>query len=233
MVTKRDDIIEKIFEKLEKFLDAFFGAQTRAFNNFINRFFVYRYEEANTGMYAVFHSPERLLKAAKAVRERGYDQFDCFSPFPIHGLEYAMGYQRSKLPYVTFFGGLTGFILAVFVQTISHENIIPYTFTRAIDAYPNLNSYPLNYGGKPTFSWPAMIPISFELTVLFAGLSTVITLMILSRMPKPSRIPLDERITDDKFVLWISGSSKNYNEDQIRALFQELGAEEIKKVGEK
>lgn len=224
-------VIEKIFESLEKFLDQFFGKQIEFIDNFLLKYFKYRYDEPVSGIYGVFSTPERILKAAKLAKENGYTDFDCFTPFPVHGLEHAMGHERSKLPYVTFFAGLTGLLLAIFLQTNAHENIIPYTITRAIDAYPNLNSYPLDYGGKPTFSWPAMIPVSFELTVLFGGLGTVLGLFLLSRMPKASRVPIHEAVTDDKFVIFISSSSKNYNVENITKLFQEIGAEEIKTVG--
>lgn len=224
-------IIEKIFESLEKFLDQFFGKQIEFVDNFLLKSFKYRYNEPVSGIYGVFSTPERILKVAKLAKEKGYTDFDCFTPFPVHGLEHAMGYERSKLPYLTFFAGLTGLLLAVFLQTNAHENIIPYTITRAIDAYPNLNSYPINYGGKPTFSWPAMIPVSFELTVLFGGLGTVVGLFLLSRMPKASRVPIHEGVTDDKFVIFIPSTSKNYNVDNITKLFQEIGAEEIKTVG--
>ncbi len=223
--------LEKVFEPLEKFLDNFFGKQKEAFENFILKVFKYRYEEPVSGIYGVFSTPERILKAAKVVKEQGYTDFDCFTPFPVHGLEHAMGYERSKLPYLTFFAGFTGFLLAFFLQTIVHENIIPYTITHAIDAYPNLNSYPINYGGKPTFSWPAMIPVCFELTVLFGGLGTAAGLLLLARMPKVSRVPLHEGITDDKFVIFISSTSKNYDVSTITKLLQELGAEEINTVG--
>ncbi len=224
-------MLEKLFESFEKFFDKFFGSQIQALENFLIKTFKDKYEEPGKGIFAIFSSPEKILEASKKVKEKDYSDFDCFTPFPVHGLEYAMGHSRSKLPYLTFFAGLAGFLAAVFIQTIVHENIIPVTITEAINAYPNLNSYPINYGGKPTFSWPAMIPIAFELTVLFAGLGTVAGLFLLSRLPKASRIPLDESLTNDKFGIFIYSSSKNYNEEEIKRLFQELGAEIIKTVG--
>lgn len=225
------ELLEKIFSSIENFLDKFFGSQIEFFDKLLKKAFHYRYEEPTKGIYAVFNSPEKLLSSAKKLKEKGYTNLDAFSPFPIHGLEHALGYERSKLPYLTFFAGLTGFLFAFFLQYNTHENLISYTITHAIDAYPNLNSYPLNYAGKPTFSWPAMIPICFELTVLFSGLTTVAGLLLLSRMPKPSRIPLEDSITNDKFVIWIPSDSANYNEEQIKALLQEFHPEKIKTVG--
>lgn len=223
--------LEKFFEALERFFDVFFGKQIELFDTLIVNFFKYRYDEPTKGIYAVFNTPEQLLKVANDLRNKGYTNLDAFSPFPIHGLEHALGYQRSRLPYLTFFAGLTGFLFALFLQYNTHENLIPTTITHSIDAYPNLNSYPLNYGGKPTFSWPAMIPICFELTVLFAGLFTVAGLFLLARMPKPSRINLEEDLTNDKLAIWIPSTSKNYNEDQIKEILSKFNPEVIKMVG--
>ena len=174
-------------EKLEQFLDRFFEKQYVAFRTLLDKAFEYTYRETDKGVFGLFSTPEQISDAAKKTKEKGYTNFDCLTPFPVHGLEFDMGFKRSKLPYVTFFAGLTGFLIAFLLQFIVHEQVINYTITRAIDAYPNLNSYPLNIGGKPTYSWPAMIPICFELTVLFGGLATVTGLFMISRLPKPFR----------------------------------------------
>ncbi len=224
-------VLERFFEILETFFDKFFGKQSEFFNQLFTKFFQYRYEEPVKGVYAIFRTPEELLKVAKELHQKGYTNLDAFSPFPIHGLEHSLGYQRSRLPYLAFFAGLTGFLFAFFLQYNTHENLITTTITHAIDAYPNLNSYPLNYGGKPTFSWPAMIPICFELTVLFAGLTTVVGLFVLSRMPKVSRVNLDDNLTNDKFAIWIPSTSAKYNEEEIKSLLSKYNPEIIKTVG--
>ncbi|MFN3604381.1 MAG: DUF3341 domain-containing protein [Leptonema sp. (in: bacteria)] len=224
-------LLDNILNSIEKFLDRFFGKQIEFFDNLLLKWFRYSYEEPAKGIYAVFDTPEKLLKSAQILKNNGYTNLDAFTPFPIHGLEYALGYERSRLPYLTFFAGLTGFLFAFFLQYNTHENLISTTITHAIDAYPNLNSYPLDYGGKPTFSWPAMIPICFELTVLFGGLGTVAGLFLLSRMPKSSRMPIEVRSTNDKFVIWIPSNSNHYNEEQIKSTLQQLNPEIIKTVG--
>lgn len=221
-----------ITEKLELFFDRFFEKQFVAFRNLLDKGFEYTYRETETGVFGLFGTPEQISDAAKKTNAKGYTNFDCLTPFPVHGLEFDMGFKRSKLPYVTFFAGLTGFLIAFLLQFIVHEQVIDYTITRAIDAYPNLNSYPLNIGGKPTYSWPAMIPICFELTVLFGGLATVAGLFMISGLPKPFRKVLHPSITDDKFCLWIPSDSANYDEEGVKAFLQELGAEEITSVKE-
>ncbi|MEQ8353553.1 MAG: DUF3341 domain-containing protein [Leptospiraceae bacterium] len=219
-------------EKLEQFFDRFFEKQYVAFRNILDKAFEYTYRETEKGVFGLFNTPEQISDAAKKTKEKGFTNFDCLTPFPVHGLEFDMGFKRSRLPYVTFFAGLTGFTIAFLLQFIVHEQVINYTITRAIDAYPNLNSYPLNIGGKPTYSWPAMIPICFELTILFGGLATVAGLFMISRIPRPFRRILHPSITDDKFCLWIPEDSANYDEEGVKSFLQEMGAEEITSVKE-
>lgn len=214
--------------KLEATLDRFFDGQVQAFQKLLEKAFEYTYRETEKGVFGLFSTPEQISHAAAETHKKGYTNFDCLSPFPVHGLEHAMGLGRSRMPYIAFWMAMIGFSLAMFIQTNVHEMIIPVTFTHAIDAMPNLNSYPINYGGKPTFSWPAMIPVTFELSVLFAGaIGTITGLLLLSKMPKPSRKILHPSITDDKFCLWIPTDSANYNEDGVKSFMKELGAEEI------
>lgn len=224
--------IEEILTKLEEFLDRFFGAQIDAFNNIVLKIFKYRFRETEKGIFGLFDSPEKISEAAKATVKKGYTNFDCLTPFPVHGIEFDMGLSRSKVPYITFFGGLTGFLLGFFLQYNAHEQLISTTITHMIDAYPNLNSYPQNFGGKDTYAWPAMIPVLFELTVLMGGLSTVTGMYMLGGIPKPFRKVLHPSITDDKFCLWIPDDSANYNEEEVKAFMEELGAQEITVVKE-
>lgn len=220
--------LESPMTKIEASLDRFFGGQLEAFERLLVKGFEYTYRETEKGVFGLFSTPEQILHAAGKTREKGYTNFDCLSPFPVHGLEYEMGYHRSKMPYIAFFMALLGLATSIFLQANVHEMVIPVTFTHAIDAMPNFNSYPINIGGKPSFSWPAMIPVCFELSVLFAGtIGTISGLLILSKMPKPSRKILHPSITDDKFCLWIPTDSANYNEDGVQSFLRELGAEEI------
>ena len=132
-----------------------------------------------------------------------------------------MGLPRSRLPYVTFFAGLAGFILALSLQTFVHHPLFSPLFSY-FDAFPNFRSYPLNIGGKPTFSWPAMIPILFELTVLFGGLATAFFLIWSVAYFAPSEKFLDPAITNDKFCLWVPSDSKDYEAKSLEAIFQSV-----------
>lgn len=216
--------LDNIFQPLERLLDRVFGAILPGIHNTVNRLFEYQYLETRKGVFGLFDTGEKIKKAAKAAFEKGYTNFDCMTPFPVHGLEFDMGLKRSKLPFVTFFMGMTGTTLAFFLQFGVHEQF---------STIPYMNSYPLNIGGKSTFSWPAMVPICFELTVLLGGQFTAATLMLLSKMPRPFRKPLHKDITNDKFALWIPASSEGYSEEGARAFLASLGAQEITAVDEK
>src|SRR5215469_423663 len=107
------------------------------------------------GLMAEFGDPDELLGAARRTYEEGYRQIDAFTPFPIEGLAGAIGFHRTRLPVIVLVGGLVGCFGGFFLQW-----------------WPNVIGYPLNIGGKPWNSWPAFIPITFELTILLAALST-------------------------------------------------------------
>ena len=218
--------------EFEKIADRFFEFPVKLLYKFLDGFFEYTYQETKRGIFGLFDSPEKISSAAKAARDKGLTGFDCLTPFPVHGLEFDMGLNRSKIPYITFFAGITGLIISFMLQFAVHENVLPVTISRFFDAYPNLNSYPMNFGGKPTYSWPAMIPICFELTVLLGGHTTVIGMLLMSRIPRPSRRILHPDITNDKFCLWIPDSSKSYSEEGMKKFLSELGAKNITVVKE-
>mgnify|MGYP001049081804 CR=1 FL=1 len=220
--------LEATFEKIESALDRFFGKQTEMVENAVEKAFEYTYRETTNGVFGLFDTPEDLTNAAKESVKKGYTNFDCLSPFPIHGMEFAMGLNRSRLPYFVFIMGMLGLLISFLLQFSVHEHVVGVTFSHAFDALPNLNSYAMNFGGKPTFSWPAMMPISFELTVLFAGpIGALIALLALAKLPKSSRKILHPSITDDKFCLWIPSDSANFETEAVKSFMGELGATEI------
>ncbi len=148
---------------------------------------LYPYKEVNTGWYIQLDTASDLLKVAKNVRDsEKVKDFDCFTPFPIHGLEEAMGLSRSWLPFITLKFGIIGALTAITFMT-----------------YVDIISWPTIVGGKPFWSWPAYIPITFELMVLFAGLSTVGAVIVLGKLGKISRKPIIPEQTSSKFVVWI------------------------------
>ena len=207
-----------MFEALEKALDAFFAAPVKAWTNFSEKFFEYPYHETHDGVYGLFNSPEKIKEAAKAAHAKGYSDFDCFTPCPIHGLEHDMGLNRSKIPYITFFFALLGTTIGFLLQFTIHEQV---------STIPLMNSYPLNFGGKPTFAWPAMVPVMFELTILVGGISTVVGFLLLSKMPKASRRPVHKDVTNDRFALWIPADASGYSEEGAKEFLQSLGATDI------
>src|ERR1700694_3900641 len=116
-------------------------------------------------MVATFSDADSLVKAVKATTRENFKVYDVYAPYPIHGLDEAMGIRRSRLPWVTFIVGLSALTGALILQF-----------------YTSVLDWPLNVGGKPNNSTLAFLPITFELTVLLGGLSTVAALFIKARL---------------------------------------------------
>lgn len=167
------------------------------------------------GFAAIFTEEHKVLNAARKVRAAGFTKFDAISPYPVHGMEEAIGIKRSWLPYVTFVGGLVGLGVALLVTI----------WTSAYD-------WPINVGGKPMVSLPAFIPICFELTVLFAALSSVSAFGYACRLPKIDPPTIDPDLTSHKFAIFVPSNDTGYDEGKLESLFRELGAAETKKVAE-
>jgi hypothetical protein len=189
------------------------GRMTNSFFDEISKLYSKIRAPQKAGIVAIFKRPDQLIRAAKKIRENKITKFDCFTPYPIHGLDHAMGLKRSWIPWVAFVMGLVGCIAGFGMQY-----------------WMSVVDWPLNVGGKPLNSWPAFIPITFEVTVLFAGVATVVALFFVCRIPKIDPVIFDERITNDKFALFVSQDDKQYEAGVLETLFQELGAEEVKKI---
>ncbi|MCY4171674.1 MAG: DUF3341 domain-containing protein [Bacteroidetes bacterium] len=178
------------------------------------------YEARTDGVYgllAEFPHPGALIDAARKIRESGYQHFDTHSPFPIHGMDRAMGLGQSKVGYLTLIGGISGLGLATWLQW----------WTSAID-------YPINISGKPFFALEPAIPIMFELTVLLAALLTVGGMLAMNGLPRPynplfySREFL--RVTDDAFFLHIAASDSNFDLQETEALLKNFGASSVEVI---
>ena len=157
------------------------------------------------GVVGYFDNEDDLLEAAKKTKQAGYSQFDTISPFPIHGMDEAMGLKRSSVPWFTFFAGLAGCAFAVWFQW----------WTSAVD-------YPLNIAGKPFFSLPAFVPIIFEVTVLLAGLASFGAVLLLCRLPRINPPILNLDLTCHKFALYISENDPSYNSSQAKKHIESL-----------
>ena len=144
------------------------------------------------GLAAYFDYPADLLRASAAARDAGYSSWDAYSPFPIHGIEDAMGIGRSWLPWVTFAAGATGFMTANLLQfgMLSFD-------------------WPMIVGGKPYAPWPSFVPIMFELTVLIGGVTTALVMLVASGCFRKPKI-IDPEITNDRFVLWIASDDPDF-----------------------
>lgn len=168
-----------------------------------------------SGVAGIFLTENKVVNAAYKVREAGYTKLEAISPYPIHAMEEACAIKRSPIPYVTFVAGLMGLLAAV-----------------ALTYYTSVIDWPINIGGKPLFSLPAFVPIIFELTILFAALSSVGAFLYLCGMPAVGVPPIDKDLTCNKFAIFIPDTDKNYNYENLDRMLKELGAVEVKKVAE-
>ena len=152
-----------------------------------------------------------LFPAVKKVRRAGYKIHDVFTPFPIHGLDHAMGLRDTSLHTAGFIYGITGTSTAV--------GFITWALT--VD-------WQINFGGKPFFSLPAWIPITFELTVLFAAVGMVLTFCYLCQLaPFVKKDHFNPRSTDDTFVMALECTDKT-NEAEVLSFLETVGAKEVK-----
>lgn len=163
------------------------------------------------GLLAEFVSPQELLDAAKRVRAEGYREVDAYTPFPIEEVSEALGCKPSPLPKIVFVGGVTGCICGYLLQY----------WTMAVD-------YPLNIGGRPLNSWPSFIPITFEMTILFAALSTVLGMFALNKLPMPYHPVFNEPrfalASRDRYFLSIRALDPKFDRQRTRELLLSLHA---------
>jgi len=169
------------------------------------------------GLLAEFESPETLLAAARRVREAGYRRIDACVPFPVEGLTEALGFRRTGIPLLVLAGALSGAAGAYFMQWY------------AMGVW-----YPLNVGGRPLNSWPLFIPITFELAVLVGGLTAVLGMLALNRLPTPYHplfnVPRFARATQDRFFLVINSRDARFDRGGTAELLRGLGAAEVSEV---
>jgi hypothetical protein len=167
---------------------------------------------------ALFDNPDDIISAAKKVAEKGYTKFDVNTPYPVHGMDAAMKLPASKLGFVTLFAGLGGTVLALLMMG----------WMMGID-YPNI------IGGKPFFPLPAFIPITFELTVLLATLTTVGALLFFFFKLPNNRHPLHDtdymkNVSSDKYGIYIEAEDPKFEIEEVKALFENLNATSIEPV---
>ncbi len=170
------------------------------------------------GVLAEFPTPHELIHAVEKTREAGYRRIEAYTPFPVEGLSEALALKRNKVPLITLIGGLTGGLGGFFFQY-----------------WVSVIAYPVNIGGRPLNSWPAFIPVTFELTVLGAALSAVFGMLALNGLPRPHH-PLFNvqrfvrHATSDRFFLCIEARDPKFNLSESARFLKGLHAAHVSEV---
>ena len=169
------------------------------------------------GLMAEFENVNDAIVAARRTYAAGYRKLDAYSPFPVEELSEAIGFHKNGVALVCLIGGLLGGTAAFTLQW-----------------WINNVSYPLNIGGRPLNSWPSFIIVTFEMTILFSGLSAVFGMLALNGLPMPYHpvfnVPRFEEVTRDKFFIVIFSSDKNYDAIGTRQFLEGLGATMVAEV---
>jgi hypothetical protein len=172
---------------------------------------------AEFGILAEFETAADIYHACEQVRDAGYTVWDSHTPFPVHNLERAMGLKPSKLPWIVLAMGLTG----------AGSGLLLQWWVSAV-------AYPVVIAGKPYFSWPAFVPIIFELMVLFSAFGAVIGMLGINRLPHLYhplfRSRRFEHFSDDRFFISIERVDPKYDREQTAELLRSLGAKHVEIV---
>lgn len=171
------------------------------------------------GMAGLFDDPSALVKAAEKVRDAGYSKWDCHTPYPVHGLDRAMGLRRSPVPTLCLAAGFVGVGAALLMQW----------WMSAVD-------YPVRIGGKPLFSWPAFVPITFEMFVLFAALTCMASVILFCRLGR-WHSPLHDsgimpEVTSNRFAVVLCREDNKFSEKSASELLAGAGCSDIRPLYE-
>jgi hypothetical protein len=169
------------------------------------------------GLMAEFDTPGEAMHAAESIRDAGYRRWDVFTPYPVHGMDKAMGLGNSRVGWFAFFGGLTG-----------------YTLGMLMIWFMNAKDYPIVVGGKPLFSPMYSFPVCYELTILLGSFGSLFGMLFLNRLPRLYH-PLFsserfKRVTHDKFFVVIEASDPKFNDQETRKLLETAGSTHIEEV---
>jgi hypothetical protein len=169
------------------------------------------------GLMAEFTTPQALVAAAERAHEAGYRQMDAYSPFPVEGLTEILGPRNTRLALIVLGGGITGAVVGYGMQY-----------------YASVISYPLNVGGRPLHSWPNFIPITFELTILFAAFAAVLGMFALNGLPMPYHpvfnVPGFDLASRDRFFLAIEARDPYFDLEKTRQFLQGLDPVEVSEI---
>lgn len=169
------------------------------------------------GLMAEFHTPEELVAAARRTAEAGYSRFDAYSPFPVEPLDDIVPSRGPYLPLLVLAGGTLGAIVGFGLQY-----------------YVSVIYYPINVGGRPFYSWPSFIPVTFEVTVLFAALTAVIGMLALNGLPLPYHPVFNVRrfamASNDRFFICIEARDPKFDMDKTRGFLEEMKPDFVTEV---
>lgn len=169
------------------------------------------------GLMAEFDTPESLVSAAQHAREEGYQKLDAYSPMPVEGLSDAIGFHASRFPFLVFIGGICGCVGGYLLQY----------YTQAI-------SFPTNVGGRPFNSWPAFIPVTFEMTILAAAITAVVGMLALNGLPMPYHpvfnAPHFKMASRDRFFLCIEAQDQKFDREGTKHFLESLHSLEVVEV---
>jgi Protein of unknown function (DUF3341) len=169
------------------------------------------------GLMAEFDSAQELMAAAEKAHAAGYEKLDAYSPFPIEGLAEAIGFHKNRVALVVLIGGLIGGLSAY-----------------ALQYWVAVITYPVNVGGRPLHSWPSFIIVTFELTILFGGLSAAIGMLALNGLPMPYHpvfnVPEFAKASENKFFLVVFSSDPQYDADGTRSFLTGLSPRMVAEV---
>jgi hypothetical protein len=171
------------------------------------------------GVMGEFETAKQLIRATEKTREAGYRRIDAYAPFPVEGLSEALGLRRSWVPFVTLVGGLLGGLSGF-----------------AFQYWANVYSYPMNIGGRPLNSWPAFIPVTFELTILGASTFAVFGMLAMNKLPQPHHpvfnVPRFTHASTDRFFLCIEARDPKFHLADTARFLQGLQAHHVTEVSD-
>ena len=170
------------------------------------------------GLMAEFDEPEALKAAARRAYEEGYRKMDAYSPLPVEGLAEALGFRYTRVPLIVLIGGIVGCLSGFYLQY----------WISVID-------YPVNVGGRPLNSWPSFIPVTFEMTILFAAFAALLGMLALNGLPMPYHpvfnVPSFAMATRNQFFLCIEAKDPKFDRSKTWEFLASLNPKEIAEVG--
>jgi hypothetical protein len=171
------------------------------------------------GVIAEYVTPYGLLEACNKARDAGYRRMDAYTPYPIEEVAEAIGFEKTRVPLLTLCGGILGGLSGYLLQY-----------------WVNLSAYPLNIGGRPLHSWPSFIIITFEMTILFAGITAVVGMLTLNGLPQPYHPifnhPRFTAASRDRFFLCIEAADAKFDPVETTRFLQATDAVDVAEVAD-